>query len=339
MKKVFFATAFFFLIFDSFGQSESQKYYKEFYESITNKDTTTALLYLDSLIQNGNNTDAILMKGSLENRQGRYQSAVITFTQALNLRPGLIDGYVRRGVSYLNLGKYDSAINDFNTAIGKYPWQDSVAYQFRAFCHLNLMNYEKSIVDCDSALRYNPSSVEVLRYKSGALLGMGKPQEALKQVNAALALDAYHKEALKLKCSILIVLQKNEEALSFARKYISKYKDDSAINFLLGNIYVQLKQPSKALEYLNKVSYPENETWEFFATRGTAYFFLVDNQAAIADLKKTMAIKPDYAEIYVLLADCYIELGETRIACEYLHKAWAMGISEAERAIRESCNN
>lgn len=322
----------------SFGQNKNRELYSLYISHLSKKDTIKAIQYLDSLsVLEKSNTTYFLISGALKFEIGHYASAIESFTKALEINPEIVDGYVRRGAAYLEIGEYKEANENFDFAIGKLPWQDSVAYRLRAFSNFNLSNYDKTLQDCDSALKFNSYDADVLYFKSGALLSLGHPEMAFEQIKNVLKIKPDSRPAHLLKCSILTVLQNVDEGLTCVQAYKKKFKDDSDINLVQGNIYIQLKKPEKALEQLAKVTEPQASSYQFYFVRGMAYFYLADNYQAINDFKKVLQVSPDLAEVYGLLADCYIELHENKIACDYLYTALQLGLTGAEKVIEENC--
>ena len=47
---------------------------------------------------------------------GQYQTAINDYTEAIQLDPDYADAYVKRGLSYYDLGQHQYAIADFDKA-------------------------------------------------------------------------------------------------------------------------------------------------------------------------------------------------------------------------------
>ena len=64
------------------------------------------------------------------NYLGKYNTAISDYTTAIRLDPDDAVAYINRAVAYGNLGEYNTAISDYTTAIRLDP-NDAVAYNNR----------------------------------------------------------------------------------------------------------------------------------------------------------------------------------------------------------------
>ena len=87
---------------------------------------------------------------------------------------------------------------------------------------------------------------------------------------------------------------------------------------------------SKAIELA-----PENA--DYLAEQASLYarFNQVDN--AISSCQKALAILPDYADCYRIMAICYAQKGENDKVCEYLNKAKELGDKHCDALIQKYC--
>lgn len=65
-----------------------------------------------------------------------------------------------------------------------------------------------------------------------------------------------------------------------------------------------------------------------YSKRGDAFLSLHDLDAAKAELDRALGLNPEYAEAYLLRAECYITLDERSQCCENLRKAAQFGQGE-----------
>lgn len=96
----------------------------------------------------------------------KYEAAIELFTKAFRLSLGdLAEILVYRGSSYAYLGDYESAMEDFNAAVRRDPY-NADAYNERGNLLRLQEQYEQSIVDYTMALRIDPQH-EAAYYNRG----------------------------------------------------------------------------------------------------------------------------------------------------------------------------
>jgi tetratricopeptide (TPR) repeat protein len=64
---------------------------------------------------------AMYWTGVVQSRLGDYQSAIRSYTRAVSASPRYLPAFLNRGLAYLNVGRYDQAIEDFDTVLRQDP--------------------------------------------------------------------------------------------------------------------------------------------------------------------------------------------------------------------------
>lgn len=60
-------------------------------------------------------------KGIMNTTLGKYETAIFDFNRALDMEPEYVLAYNGRGMTYLEMERYDEAVSDFETAIALDP--------------------------------------------------------------------------------------------------------------------------------------------------------------------------------------------------------------------------
>jgi tetratricopeptide (TPR) repeat protein len=68
---------------------------------------------------------AMLWKGITEAQSGNFLSAIQSYTHAVNSSPRFSTAYYNRGLAYLNMGRYDQALEDFNVVLRQEPGNET----------------------------------------------------------------------------------------------------------------------------------------------------------------------------------------------------------------------
>ncbi len=66
----------------------------------------------------------MLWDGVVAAKQGEYENAVRSYTRSITAAPRYLPAYLNRGLAYMNLGRYDQAIEDFDVILRQDPGND-----------------------------------------------------------------------------------------------------------------------------------------------------------------------------------------------------------------------
>ena len=90
-----------------------------------------------------------------QNQLARYEHAIKHLNRAIDLRPGFVAAYIRRGNFHRDIGKFDLAIADYNQAmrLTGYPAE---AYYNRGVAYGIKGEVDKAIDDFTKAIQYEP---------------------------------------------------------------------------------------------------------------------------------------------------------------------------------------
>ncbi|VVH59001.1 TPR domain protein, putative component of TonB system [uncultured Gammaproteobacteria bacterium] len=119
---------------------------------------------------------------------GEYQKAVNDYDQVITLNPEDSTIFKNRGFAYINLGEYQKAIKDFNQAIKLDP-ENSTIFNNRGFAYINLGEYQKAIKDFNQAIKLNPEDAAAFTNRGVAYANLGEYQKAIKDFNQAIKLN------------------------------------------------------------------------------------------------------------------------------------------------------
>lgn len=97
------------------------------------------------------------------------------------------------GVARLRVGDFQSAEATFDRLVEYCP-DYAEGYNQRAFSNYLRQNFEPALVDLDAALARNPTHVGALSGRALTLMEMGRDQEALTQLEAALDIHPWLSE-------------------------------------------------------------------------------------------------------------------------------------------------
>jgi tetratricopeptide (TPR) repeat protein len=113
----------------------------------------------DETVSEGLDGLYFLERGKAFRKKNDCKNAIIEYTKAIELLPGLAEAYNGRGYCYNSFSpkirNLDKAVNDLNTAILLDP-NSADAYFNRGTSYLLKNNYRQSILDLNKAIELNP---------------------------------------------------------------------------------------------------------------------------------------------------------------------------------------
>lgn len=129
-------------------------------------------------------------RGNLLESMGRNEDAQRSYSRALELDRGYVRAYSNRGIVEKKLGNYPAALRDFSKAVALDPWQSGKPnqdnnFKFRLYInlgdiHLYFKNFDKALEAYECAREIEPNNKDLLGFKSNAVAGLGKIEEALR---------------------------------------------------------------------------------------------------------------------------------------------------------------
>jgi len=96
-----------------------------------------------------------IRRGIAYNNQGKFDSALTDYEEAINLNPKSVQAYYNRGNAYWDKGEDDRAIADFDMAIKLDP-KNVAAYRSRGLAFLYSNQLPKALTDVTEAAKHDP---------------------------------------------------------------------------------------------------------------------------------------------------------------------------------------
>jgi tetratricopeptide (TPR) repeat protein len=336
----------------AFAQDNFEFYYLKGHESFGKNNYSEAISHYDM---------AIKRKSTAKNQ---YQVANV---------------YMARAYSKMHLKKFNNALEDINDAILIKP-EFTELYLAASTIQLYNKQYDKSIAFAEDGLKLKPEYEDLILVKARAKTEKKKYEEALMDLDSLLTnINTKNIEALILKGQILrkrkefqkgidtysqVINLDAQNVLAFYNRGLCKARledFDAALldiergmaldtsSHYIGNnniayfIKFDQKKYSEAITLLDLAikQYPQ---FAFaYCNRGYAKLQLNDLKGSRVDIDKSIAIDKENAYVYKVNAQWYIASGKSKLACESLRKAIALGYNdeydeEVNDLIKQYCN-
>lgn len=193
------------------------------------KQTQKALEnYSLTLDRDPNRLKALLNRGVIHSRGGRYEDARRDFDRAARVAPKDPRPYFNRGVLREHLKNTDGALTDFTTAL-QYNKEMISALLRRSQVYVRLRQVQQAMADLDRALTLEPKNAEVYRQKGALLRFMGRFDESLKFLNKALKLNPQLTNAYLNRAWTFQSLKRYGLAIRDINDYLSRVKNPTQV--------------------------------------------------------------------------------------------------------------
>lgn len=218
-----------------------------------------------------------------------FTEASILIKEALEEEPQNLEILKLSGLTNINLGNWEQARNDFESAV-KYAPEDATSLFYLAKC------YEKLNI-LISAKNYYIKVIEL------------RPE---------------YDEAYKSLCLVLLKLKDNATAIKYSETAISLFPEDYLYDFIKGSALMDSKEFLTALVSLNNAKNKAPERTEVLNALGTCYMALGDSNKAISVYQSVLEIDSNNETAYFNIASVYQIKQEHKTAIEYFEKALAL---------------
>lgn len=161
-----------------------------------------ALTDISKAITLSPNTSSLYsVRGDCYYGEGIYDKAINDYTTALSNKGNKLDKqllyltYYNRGQVYFRTSQYQSAIDDFNQAIGlanDAHQNVTTIHSWRAMAYMNTKNFPEVINDFDIYLAANPNDLSGLFYQGFAYMKNGETEKARANASRLLEADPTH---------------------------------------------------------------------------------------------------------------------------------------------------
>jgi tetratricopeptide (TPR) repeat protein len=121
--------------------------------------------------------DELYKAGEKAYRAGDHRTAIVLFTQVLEIDADHINAYLQRGFCHSLLQAYDKAVVDFTAVVERKP-DHAWAYTSRGSAYAKLGKHDLAIADFDRVLAIDPRNEEAFNNRGWARKATGDPAGA-----------------------------------------------------------------------------------------------------------------------------------------------------------------
>jgi tetratricopeptide (TPR) repeat protein len=170
--------------------------------------------------------------------RGSHDLAIADLTQAIKLEPGSYLYYLTRGNIYTAAKRYDDAVRDYTKSMALNQDDASLTIVSRAAAYTEMGKHDLAIKDYTVHLNYlldvddrvrtgSPIAGSGYRARAYGYLRAGKPNEALIDINQALARDKADPLSWRLRGMVYEAMSRKSEAIADYRKALGLNANDT----------------------------------------------------------------------------------------------------------------
>ena len=258
----------------------------EMITSVTVRKAQSALYvqqHADELIRLGNACYAL----------GQYERALAHYNSASELMPNNPEALVNRAVVNLDLGRYQSSLQDLEQSLklGETHW----AYLYRAMVQERLGEERRAQENYTRAIRLKPELVEAY-YRRGLLYAKaGEYDRAFQDESRVLELESSHARAYTARGVARAALGDSQWALNDLDKGCTLAPESCRAFYNRGLVRHQMEMYGEALADLSRAIELDPEFSPVFMARGDTRAAMGDHWEAIADYDRAVELEPKNA--------------------------------------------
>lgn len=240
--------------------------------------------------------------------------------------------YNYRGLTYLKLEAFDSAMVDFNKAIALHP-QVADFWVNRGIVKRENLDKTGARADFRQALRIDSNSSQA-KYNLSVLESdkenLEEYYDAVNPTNRMPSAYLNRGYAKYLEKEYEAAIVDYDTALMLAPKSVHGY-----INRALAK--GKLQQLQRAIKDYDQALKLDPGAEDAYRGRGNLYFKLKEYEKAIADYNTALGLLPNIARVHYNRGLSYAYMSNKAKACEDLQKAVSLGLKSANKALLRFC--
>ncbi len=265
---------------------------------------------------------------------GKYEDAVIQFSNAIDVDPDNEDAHLYRAQSYEKLQDYSNALKDYEKLTIFDEKEDEYFYNTARMYYL-LQDYEKSLQFVDKALDNTRIYPQARQLKVNVLIELEKYNDALEVAKNALR---YRENDINFYNYGVVneLVGLYDEAEDAYKKAIRKNKSLVKAYVKLADLQRKRKKLTEAFETVNSAINIKDSYTDAYRVRSAIYADQLKYSEAINDISTILLIEPDNSEMYYLRGLYYQDYAQHMNAISDFNKVISMDDQNAEAYFRRA---
>jgi len=268
------------------------------------------------------------------------QKAIELLNDCIEQDSSFTNAYFHRGVTYFKLGKYDSALSDFQTTQDLNP-ERSIVWMYKGFAHRNQGKTDLALACFSNYISENPKDTSAYSYilRGKMKYELGDFQGAVSDYDMALKLEPLEEKYQYYRFIALFEAQQYRKALQAVDRLVEINKDFYGYYFYKGNVYQEMKAYDSAI-YMYSIAIIKNyQNADSYYERAVSYKETGQYNKAMEDYNTAIMLKPNDGTFYSGRGNCKFEMGKKQAACADWNEAGALGYYEDFDKMKQVCES
>ncbi|MBP7861824.1 tetratricopeptide repeat protein [bacterium] len=241
-------------------------------------------------------------------QEGKYKSALSRLNKCLQLDPYNSCALVNRSDIKYKLGDFAGSVFDTNAALTISPG-NAFAHMSKGFDHYTYYNYDESIRSYTKAIQLNPLFFDSYLNRAMSYEKANKHSSALLDYEQAIKLRPNEIQAYMRKGLLLSSLGRHREAIVDLKKALALCPQNGEHQSDLMEIYNELSNSSfqqhlddEAFYFAELQIKLDPKNLKGYCNRAFSYWKWKQYKKAIADFERAIVLNPEYSSPYLNLA-------------------------------------
>jgi tetratricopeptide (TPR) repeat protein len=235
-------------------------------------------------------------QGILLAKANRFEVAIATYQQALDLQPDYPPAFYFKGLALQSQGKFQEAIAAYRHAIQLHPQKSSLVWIAQADALQNLQRHREAIAAYQQALSQDSCAALALSGQSVAWATLGQQQRAIACCNQAMALSSNDAKVLTHWGLVLLMGKRLQDAVQQFDAAIALQPDLGQAWYGRGSALLRLGEDQEAIASLEQALLHSTpyQSWQAKAWGCYAYALgkVGQHQEAIAICEDALNLQP-----------------------------------------------
>ncbi|MBP3512892.1 MAG: tetratricopeptide repeat protein [Elusimicrobiaceae bacterium] len=218
-------------------------------------------VYLEALEFHPNNTPLLAAAANLYQQTGLTNRSIELYDRVLTQEPNNLDALSGQAANYSAMGFYSKARQTYDHFFELNPTADARYRARYAETFLRQRNFENAFINITMALADNDQNPDFWRLSAYARQGLGQPQEALQDLEAALLLAPGRLDLLAQKALWLYKDGDYKNSLATAAQILKQQPDNQLAQFIQAMNWYRLGKKSASKKQLEKISQADADTF------------------------------------------------------------------------------